>query len=153
MRVKRAHRPANPCTVRDNIRRCSRVDLRHRDDKPLLRVIVSAHNRLDRLHHSHSRHHRVNALMWHCSVPALALYIDIKTVDCRHDRPRNRADKPRLKARSIVDRIDLINPETLHHTFLDHGLATTRQLLVRLENKHSLASKVPCLAEIFCSTK
>ena len=55
-----------------------------------------------------------------------------------------------LDAGKIVDAVDLVDPEALHHAFVAHHLGPATFLFCRLKNQRDLAREIPRFHQILC---
>ena len=124
------------------------MDLGHRDDKIVERVMVARHDGLDRLHHRDRRRDRIGRLVRHRAMPAAPLDRDRELVHRRHDRPRRGQHAAQLQPRRIVQGVDLGDVEPVHHALVDHDARAAAILFGGLENQRDLAPERPRLSQV-----
>ncbi|OIQ67199.1 hypothetical protein GALL_512240 [mine drainage metagenome] len=83
------------------------------------------------------------------AVAAFAGDIDPSGIDGRHQWPRRGVKRPERQVWRVMDAIDLIDAEPLHHAFLHHDLTAATVFLCRLKDQRDTAGKAARFSQIF----
>ena len=111
---------------------------------------LRAHDRLQRLHDRRAGDDRVDARVRAGGVRAVPLDVDDELVGRRHQRAGADGEMAERQAGHVVQAIDLLDAEALHHAVLHHRLAAGAALLRRLEDDDRRAVEAARLGEVFC---
>ncbi len=91
---------------------------------------------------------RIDALVRHRRMRALALDLDHQLVHGRHQRSRTNREAAQRNAGNVVHAVDLIDGETIHQAILDHRRRAGAALFRRLEDDDGVTGEIAGLGEI-----
>ena len=147
--VKAAYRAVDIGSFGDHVICGARVDLRDRDDKVILRIVVAADDGLQRRCNATGGNDRIAGQMRCGTMSAHACDVDVKFIDRRHHRAGGRIKAALVKSRRIVKRIDLADVEPVQNAFLDHHLGPAAGFFGGLKNQRHAAREIARFRQIF----
>ena len=125
------------------------MDLRDRNDKIILRIVVAADDGLQCCRNATGGNDRIAGQMRCGAMAAQALDVDVKLIDRRHHRAGGCVKAPFLEAGRIVQRIDLADVEAIKDPFLDHHLGPAAGFFGGLKNQRHAAREIARFRQIF----
>ena len=130
-----AHRALDHARLGDHVGRLASVDHRHRDHAGVDRPLVAADDGLECLHHLARCRHRVDAVVRHRAVRALAADGDLEFIArCEH-RARPQSELAHRHARPVVRAEDGLHRELIEQTVLHHLARTAAAFFGWLEHQ------------------
>ena len=140
--VQRPHRSANRHRLGDDVVGLAGLHAGDAHHRRLERVGASADHGLQGLDEGRSGSDRIQPLMWHRGVRAMAMQDDVELVGRGHDRAAVHGKTARREARPVVQRVDLLAGEFGEQTFVHHLPRAAIALFSGLEDERHRAGKV-----------
>ncbi len=142
LRLEGANRTAQDSIIRDDVERFAAVDLRHADHRRFARMQAARDDGLQRQHEMARDEQRIDALVRHGRVAAVAADGDFEGTGAGHHRPRHYRHLADGDPRPVVQAIDGFHRELIEQPVLDHHVGAGFRLLSRLEDEADGSVKV-----------
>jgi len=143
-----AHGTFEFAEVRHHVGGLARPDDRHRDHRRVDRSLVAGHDRLERLHHLARHRHRIDAIVRHRRVRALAADRDLEFIAGGERRSGSQCELPHRHPGPVVHAKDRVHREQLEQAIVDHLARATATLLGRLEDQVDGAVEVAMTGQV-----
>ncbi len=148
LRFQGADRSQHLGGLRNHIAGVTGMEAADRQHRRFQRVDAARDDGLQGDHQLRAGEQRINALVRHRRMRALALDLDHQFVHRRHQRSRTDREAAERNAGNVVHAVDLIDGETIHQAILDHRRRTGTALFRGLEDHHRITGEIAGLGEI-----
>ena len=139
--------PLSQAVLRDDVVGRASLEAGDRDDARIERIDIARRDGLQGGHDLRPHDDRIDALMRHRPMAALAFDRDRDLVGRRHQRALAKAEGADRRARPIVHAVDLLDAELIHQPVIDHRHRARAALLGGLEDDDRVAGEVAGLRE------
>ena len=123
------------------------LEARDRDDAGIERIDIARGDGLQGDHDLRADDHRVDALMRHRPVAALAFDGDGDFIGRRHDRALAQPERADRKRRHVVHAVDFLDAELVHEPVVDHRHGARAALFGGLKDDDGVAGEVAGLRQ------
>jgi hypothetical protein len=142
-----AHRALDLAHIGHHVGGLAGVDHRHRHHRSFHRLGVAAHYCLQRQHQLARHRHRVDGVVWHGSVPALAPEGDLEFVARCHHRPGTHGKRAFGQPRPVVQPKHRFHRKPLEQPIVHHAFCSATTFLCGLEDQVHRSIEIALLCQ------